>query len=206
MGLSEELMVNIQNFDTETVKQVAEGINSTSQKTFNLLENLLEWSRIQTGRLKAKPEKICCKKIIEDIEPLFMDVAKGKSIGLMFEVEVEGVIYADFEMMKTVLRNLISNAIKFTHINGEVKVSIKKHNSFCEIIVADNGTGIDPVAVDKIFRIDSSLSKTGTANETGTGLGLLLCKEFIEQNNGTIRVESQLGKGSNFIVTIPLMD
>ena len=205
MGLSEELMDNIQNFEVETVRQVAEGINSTSKQTFILLENLLEWSRMQTGKLQAKPEDVDVKKIIGDIEPLFNDVAKKKSIKLIFENQVDVTVYADVDMIKTVLRNLISNAIKFTQLNGEVSVKIMKQHNLCEIIVADNGTGIDPAHVDKIFRIDSKLSKVGTANEAGTGLGLLLCKEFIEKNNGTIRVESQLGKGSNFIITIPLM-
>ncbi len=181
MGLSEELMDNVQNFEVETVRQVAEGINSTSKQTFILLENLLEWSRMQTGKLQAKPEKVDVKAIIGDIEPLFHDVAKKKSIKLIFENQVDVTVYADADMIKTVLRNLISNAIKFTQLNGEVKVKIMKQHNFCEIIVADNGTGIDPAHVDKIFRIDSKLSKVGTANETGTGLGLLLCKEFIEK-------------------------
>ena len=206
MGLSEALVDDVQHFDIETIRQAAEGINSTSKKTFNLLENLLEWSRMQTGKLKAKPEKIYCNRIVESVEPLFYDVAKSKSIRLIFEVDEDVAIYADEDMMKTVLRNLISNAIKFTYPNGEIRINIKKAADFCEIVVADTGTGIDPAHVDKIFRIDSSLSKAGTANETGTGLGLLLCKEFIEKNNGIIRVESQLGKGSRFIITMPLMN
>ena len=206
MGLSEALVDDVQHFDIETIRKAAEGINSTSKKTFNLLENLLEWSRMQTGKLKAKPEKIYCKKIIDEVEPLFHDVAQKKGIKLIVEAKIDVAIYADFDMMKTVLRNLISNAIKFTNPNGVVKVDIKKYNDNCEIIVADNGTGIDPAHGNSIFRIDSSLSKVGTANETGTGLGLLLCKEFVEKNNGTIRVESQIGKGSRFIITLPLMN
>jgi len=206
MGLSEELVDNIQNLDIETIKKVAEGINSTSKKTFNLLGNLLDWSRMQTGKLQSKPEMVYCSKIMGDVEPLFQDVAKKKSIKLIIEIDIDVAIYADVDMMKAVLRNLISNAIKFANRNGEVRVSIKKQLTLCEIIVADNGTGIDPIHLDKIFSIESSLSKAGTADEVGTGLGLLLCKEFIEKNNGTIRVESQLGKGSNFIVTLPLIN
>ncbi|RPH32991.1 MAG: hybrid sensor histidine kinase/response regulator [Bacteroidales bacterium] len=206
MGLSNELMDNIQNLDIETVKEVVKGINSTSKQTFNLLENLLEWARMQTGNLQAKPERISCKAIIAEIKSLFDDAAKKKNIELIFENDTDAYIYADAAMMKTVLRNLVSNAIKFTSCNGEVSVNIQEHSDVCDIIVADNGIGIDPAHVEKIFRIDSKLSKIGTANEEGTGLGLLLCKEFVEKNNGAISVESQRGKGSRFIISMPLMD
>lgn len=204
MGLSEVMMENIQNFDVETIKDVAKGINDTSKSTYNLLENLLEWSSIQTGRLQAKLESVYLKKIIEDIEPLFFDAVKKKNIKLIFDKTIDVAIFVDLDMIRTVLRNLISNAIKFTNLGGEITVYIKKYSDSCEVVVADNGIGIDPVDIDKIFRIDSIISKLGTANEIGTGLGLSLCKEFIEKNNGKIRVESQLGKGSRFIVTLPL--
>ena len=168
------------------------------------MENLLQWSRTQTGKLAYNPETINLHTIISQETELLRINADKKGINISFDVDNELEAYADKNIASTVLRNFINNAIKFTHAGGTVLVkAYVDENQKVRIDTIDDGIGINPNDIDKLFRTDLSFSSKGTANEEGTGLGLILCQELIEQNGGKIWVESEQGKGATFFFTMP---
>jgi len=181
-------------------------IMQLSEKGYILLTNLLEWSKSQTGMIQAKPVNVDLEKLVEQNIQLIHGKAKAKDINLSAKIaENAASVFVDKNMLDTVLRNLLSNAVKFTKPRGIVQISSKKlENGLVEILVSDTGVGIAAENISKLFRIDVNHSTSGTAQEKGNGLGLLLCKEFIEKNGGTIRIESQPSKGSQFYVCLPL--
>lgn len=205
LGFSDILSKNHKKYDVEERERIIKLINNSSKNTFNLLENLLTWSRSQLGRIEFLPKEINIKALIYEIVLLFQSNAKNKSIGLFYDTETNISVYADKNMTNTVLRNLITNAIKFTKKNGTVTISVSetKKQDFIEISVTDTGVGIAKDKIDELFRIDKDTSTPGTENESGTGLGLILCKEFVEKHGGEIWVESEVDKGSKFIFTLP---
>lgn len=175
-----------------------------SQNLYALLENLLTWSRINSGKIVYNPEETDLVCVIKNSIAMNKANAAGKKISLVQKTPECLSCMIDGNMMATVIRNLISNAIKFTPDEGTITVSAKRpEDSSLEIRVADNGIGMSQEAMDKLFKIGSATTTRGTNNEVGTGLGLILCHEFIEKHGGTIRVESEIGKGSEFIITIP---
>jgi len=204
LGFSNLLVENASQYTPEKVKNFAQNMNISAVQGFKLLENLLEWARLQTGNIKPNLIKVKPSQLINDVILLHQQIAKSKNIELQSVINCDDFILADKEMIKTVLRNLVSNALKFTEPEGSVKIETKSIKNNVLLEVTDNGFGIDPKHLDKLFKIDSNLSKIGTAGEKGTGLGLILCKEFVEKNNGKIWVDSELGKGSSFKFTIPL--
>ena len=169
----------------------------------DLLTNLLEWSRSQTGKIEFKPEYFELVGFIEETIPVFVDIAKQKSIIIKRSLPYNILGFADKHMISTVLRNLIFNAIKFTKTGGEIIVSAQREQNDVIVSVKDNGVGITKERLDKLFRIDESESTPGTNNEQGTGLGLILCKEFVEKHGGRIWVESEENKGTVFSFTLP---
>lgn len=209
MGFSDLLIRQIQERDYEGIGKYAMIIKNSSQRAMNLLMNLLEWSRSQTGSMVFKPEELNISTLINEVSQLFIDAARQKSLLLYARPSQEIIVLADRSMILTILRNLISNAIKFTHPGGEIIISTNCTKNECEVIVADNGVGIKKEAIDKLFRIDTSYSTIGTNDEVGTGLGLILCKDFIDKHKGRIWVESERGskteRGSTvFHFTIPM--
>lgn len=207
IGLNEVLISNIESYDKDRIKELLEVIYLSAQKAYKLVENLLEWSRAQTGRIRFSPRQLMLKGLA--VEALDGDVtgASKKEIEFYHDVNAECTAYADYYMVTTILRNLVSNAVKFTKPRGRVGIVCEiiqiDNTQFVEIMVEDSGVGISEENQKKLFRIDSGHSSLGTDNEKGTGLGLILSKEFVEKCGGTIRVESQLGKGSRFIFTLP---
>ena len=171
---------------------------------YNLILNLLEWSRIQSGRLVLDKSKIDLKEAVTDVKNLYTEIAELKKIKLKTEIAHDIFIKADKYMFETILRNLVSNAIKYTNKNGLVLISAEKEADLAKIIVEDNGIGIPLKHQQNLFRIDEQYKRAGTESEKGTGLGLILCKEFVEKNGGTIALESSENKGSKFWFTIPL--
>ncbi len=204
IGFSDLLVKNAIKYSPEKLMQIAQTINDTSKQTYTLLENLLEWSRLQTGKLIAEPIKVKPADLVYEVKALCEPIAKSKNIDLQTKIESNDAIWADKEMIKTVLRNLVTNAMKFTNQNGIVTLSTRQSDNAVLFIISDTGMGIEPEHIASLFKIDCKLSKKGTAGETGTGLGLILCQEFIEKHNGKIWVESILGKGSNFKFSIPI--
>jgi len=180
-------------------------IHIASKEAYTLLSNLLEWSRSQTGRIVCEPVKLNLNDVINTNISLFQQSVKEKNIDLINGIREDIFVYADESMLNTVIRNLISNSIKFTHKGGRVRINAGYVGELIEVSVSDTGIGMKEDDVKKLFRADIHLSSRGTAEEHGTGLGLILCKEFVEKNGGKIRIESKEGKGtcSYFTITPP---
>ena len=206
LGFSEYLATEADGILDDELKIISQNMLKVSRSTFNLLENLLQWSRIQTGRFSYNPEEFKIKNIIQKMVDLYSGNASSKNITLSVDLTEDLVVSADINMVETILRNLISNAIKFTNTQGKINIQILKHDKFAEIIVKDNGVGIKDSIREGIFRIDQNVSTRGTQNEEGSGLGLILCKEFSEINKGKLKVESEVGRGSTFSFYLPLKD
>jgi ligand-binding sensor domain-containing protein/signal transduction histidine kinase len=205
IGFSELLISGFKNMAAEKIEHHLTNIYNSSNLAHELLENLLTWAKIQTRAIKFNPAPMDVhKKIMESIEFLEGAAAK-KNIKIKVTAKEELQVNADVNMFSTVVRNLVANAIKFTHMRGHIVIHLQKRENFCEVVVQDNGIGISEENIQKIFRIDSNHTTLGTNGEKGTGLGLILCKEFIEKHNGEIHVESEVGKGSRFIFTLPLL-
>lgn len=203
MGFSELLASQMNEKDYEGIEEYAKIIKDSSGRALSLLTNLLEWARSQTGTMNFQPEYIELVSLINEIVELTNDSAKHKSIQIIKKIPHNIVAYVDKAMIGTILRNLLSNAIKFTGYHGEVVVTAEKKPSEVNISVSDNGVGMSKNTIGKLFRIDQNLSTKGTSNELGTGLGLILCKEFVDKHGGKICAESEIGKGSKFTFTIP---
>ncbi len=204
VGFLELLVSDFKKLDADKVEAHLINISNASKQAYNLLENLLTWARMQTNLIEYNPEFFSVNsKIVEALE-LLGGAASKKNIEIEFKKNSLIEVYADINMFSTVFRNLVANAIKFTNENGEISVSVTRRDSFCEISVKDNGVGISEENMRKIFRIDSKHKTMGTKGEKGTGLGLILCKEFVEKQKGKIWVESEVGKGSTFSFTLPL--
>ena len=181
-------------------------IQTTSKSAFTLLENLLLWARSQTGDIKVNPTRIAIHHLISFTIPIVNGNAFKKNITIETNYTVEEFVYADESFVSTILRNLLTNAIKFTYPNGKIIVSTERKNEFLEISISDSGMGIDPKQLNNLFKIDSKVSKLGTEKEKGSGLGLILCKDFVEKQGGRIWVKSKLGQGSTFTFTLPLVN
>ena len=204
INFSELLLRSFSKFSDEKKLLFIKSINTASNSGYKLLENLLEWSRLQTGRMKYKADSFDIKTIIDNNLTLVAATALEKSVQLNSDIKENTIVYADKNMLDTIIRNLISNALKFTDKGGEITLSANIVNSMLEISVKDTGVGISPENINKLFRIDQNYSTEGTANERGTGLGLVLCKEFVEKNGGKIWVKSEENVGSEFCFTTPM--
>lgn len=203
VGFSSLLAEQVREQDYDGIGEYAEMIEESSQRALALLVNLLEWSRSQTGRIKFAPADISVKKLLDDGVALVQDAARQKDISLGCEAPADGKLFGDEAMLATVLRNLLANAIKFTPAGGRVMATARADAQSWTIAVQDNGVGITPENQAKLFRLDEFLSTSGTNNEQGTGLGLILCKEFIDKHGGRLWVDSTPGQGSVFFFTIP---
>jgi len=204
LGFSNILLEKHKNYDDKKREKMIKLVNESANSAFKLLENLLTWSRAQTGKISYMPEKLQLKILVtETIQELQASVNQ-KKIHITETISEKEIIFADKSMISTILRNLISNAIKFTNKNGSITISSEKqeNSSFVEISVADTGVGIPKEIQSKLFDIGENTSAKGTENETGTGLGLILCKEFVERHGGKIWLESEEGKGSTFFFSI----
>ncbi|MBE9468653.1 MAG: PAS domain S-box protein [Bacteroidetes bacterium] len=203
VSLTNIICHSFDSFKREKLKNIVFDLHNSAEKTFNLLENLLDWSRSQKGEIKFNPKKNDISTLINDNIELFQNSSRNKNI-LMSDVLTENIYaFFDEDMIRTVIRNLISNALKFTPSKGIVKIEVSELEDSIKVCISDNGIGIEERDLVKIFRIDYHHTTLGTDDEKGTGLGLILCKEFVEKNNGAICVESKLGKGSSFTFTLP---
>ncbi|MCC5905460.1 MAG: PAS domain S-box protein [Balneolaceae bacterium] len=206
LGFSDMLIDKTNNFNAAESEEYLGYIKSSAKRALNLLDNLLAWAESQTGNNIYNPEKTNLQSVIDEILDLSESAAKIKNISLHFNKSTDLDVYADLNMLKTILRNLISNAIKYTHTNGEINISSLQRKNNIEITVSDNGVGMSEEIRNKLFKIDKGITTKGTANEKGSGLGLILCKDFVEKHGGEIWVKSESGKGSAFIFSLPLDD
>lgn len=203
MGFSELLVREIESYSKEEIAKFSGIIHETSQNAFNLLQNLLIWAQSQTDATEYRPGNYNISDIIEEnirfIEPLTLK----KKITIQFNPIPAKVIRVDKNMIDTALRNILTNAVKFSFMEGEITIEIDETNDSHHISIKDNGIGIEPENICKLFRLDNKFSMPGTNQEKGSGLGLLICKEFIEKMGGKILVSSEFGKGSEFRLVLP---
>jgi PAS domain S-box-containing protein len=204
LGLSDYMVEQIQKKNYDQLEEYATIVKSASQQAMDLLLNLLDWSRSQTGRMEFKPERLDVVALIKAEIDLLSSSAKQKSIVLTVKLPDKAIACVDSAMFSTIIRNLISNAIKFTNTCGRIEISLEEGLDFIKISVRDNGVGIGKDRIDKLFRISENYSTSGTSNEKGTGLGLILCNEFVEKHSGKIWVESEENKGTTFHLAIPV--
>lgn len=207
LGFTNLLNKNYEKYDDEKRKNLIHILYKDTKNTYKLLEDLLTWSRTQSGKIEINLKSSSIKNLI--LEPIVTvkNMAANKNIAIKNNVDDELKVQVDERTIKTVIRNLLTNAIKFTHKEGLIQISTKKIQKnnipYIEVSILDNGIGIKKENINTIFNLDTKKSCTGTENEKGTGLGLIICKEFIALNNGEINVESEEGKGSRFYFTIP---
>jgi PAS domain S-box-containing protein len=197
--LSETIAQN----ELKEASQISKLINSSAFLTYALLENLLHWARSQTGKLEFNPKKMSLYICVRETIDLLESQALGKQVILTNHIPENIEVIADNNLLKTIVRNLMSNAIKYTSPAGKVEIEAFKTDGFVQIRISDTGIGIPPGVLVKLFQIESKYSTPGTSQERGTGLGLILCKEFVEKHGGKIWVESEEGKGSRFTFTLP---
>lgn len=207
LNLSSLLLKNYPAYDDNKRLLFLKDIHSSANNTYKLLENLLTWSRSQSDKITYKPETLAIKELIDEVLLLHQAQANKKEITLQNESSTTDCVFADKSMVETILRNLISNAIKFTPSGGQVFICARQvvlhDKTFIEFAIKDTGTGISAGEIPLLFQTARNVSNKGTNHEKGTGLGLILCKEFVEKNGGEIWVESQLQKGSTFFFTLP---
>jgi len=205
IGLSRFLLEEINGYDVDKTKEFIQQINATSKETYSLLIELLEWSQAQQNRTSYNPQNINLHSIAAECISFLHQQASVKNIEISHHIPKEIKIFADAELVKAIFRNLITNAIKFTPTSGKIEVNAKVDRTTVEISVRDTGVGMDTKTKNTLFKIGETESREGTAQERGTGFGLLLCKEFVKKHNGTIWVESELGQGSTFSFTMPMV-
>ncbi|MGE0088893.1 MAG: ATP-binding protein [Bacteroidales bacterium] len=203
LNLTDILSENFSSFSEKESKEFIDLMNHASKQLYNLLENLLQWSRSQTGSIPYEPKIVTLKPVVENTIDLLMMNIKNKKLKVSIEVNGECKAFADENMITTVIRNLLSNSIKFSNINGLIKIKADCINEQVTVSIIDNGVGMRKEDQEKLFRINKHHTTQGTSNEAGSGLGLILCKEFVERNGGKIWVESDLNKGSTFSFTLP---
>lgn len=205
IGFSADLMINYyHNLDDDKKLVHLKGIYKTSNHAYDLLENLLHWARAQSKAISYEPNNINISEVIKDVVDLSFNSADNKNVSILNNVTKSYDVYVDRNMIETVIRNLLSNSIKFSNENGKIEISLFVIKEYAIIEVNDNGIGIPENIIDKLFKIEEQISTPGTMKESGTGLGLLLCKEFVTINRGDIWVESIFGEGSTFKFTIPM--
>ncbi|MFW6290070.1 MAG: sensor histidine kinase [Mariniphaga sp.] len=203
LGLTEILHKESVVVSAERKKLMIKSLYQTAHQTYFLLENLLNWVRSQRGDLNFKPQSTDLREHVKEIQNLLAGVASNKNIMLINRIKEECFVYADVNMLRTIIRNLLSNAIKFTGEGGMVEIFSSRNTDKVEVCIKDNGTGMTNEKLQSIFTSGISPG-SGTGSEAGTGLGLLLCKEFVEQHGGTIKAKSTLHKGSEFCFSLPL--
>lgn len=203
IGMSHILREQVRGRENADLDEYADIILQSSQRAMDLLENLTQWSRAHTGRMPFIPERFDFNELSDELVLFYTDIAGQKSIALEQDISPGLTVHADRSMIGTVLRNLVSNAIKFTHPGGRVTIRAHAGDDGLRVSVEDTGVGISEELQARLFRLDGNLSTAGTRNESGTGLGLILCKEFIELHDGVLHVQSRPGHGSTFSFTLP---
>ena len=203
LGILELLKLSLKEFNKAEIKEYIDIVYNSANNTLTLLDNLLDWAVSQNIEKTFKPVKINVYELLHEEIDSLKTLALQKQITMSYTVEPALNVTADLQMVKTIFRNLINNAIKYTHAYGKIVITAVEDKQFIEVTIKDNGIGISEEDRKKLFKIDSFHSTPGTRDEKGTGLGLLLCKEFVELHGGNIRIESKAGIGSKFAFTLP---
>ena len=208
LGLTDLLEQESESFDKDDIRIFSKKMNNAAKDLYSLLENLLEWSRSQMNKISFTPQQVNIIDIIINLGKLFEQTLDQKLLNLVVNNHTnqkDVFVFADSYMVNTILRNLISNAIKFSHKGSKIEIEIfDNHTDFININVKDYGVGINENNLSNLFKIDNKLVTKGTENEKGTGLGLLLCYDFVLKNNGRINVKSKVGEGTIFEISLPI--
>lgn len=206
IGLSEIILQDYKELSLDQIINTVTSIHKSARSAYGLLQNLLEWARSQTSSLEFKPTDFSIRHLTEEAIFPLMATSEKKKITIDIDIDSKIGVYGDENMIKTVIRNLVSNALKFTHSGGNIFITSKAEEKFCTVQVRDTGIGIEKDKIPLLFRIDKHYTRRGTSGETGTSLGLILCKEFVEKNGGEIGVNSVEKKGTEFFFTVPLSE
>lgn len=204
LGFSELLVSNIEKGNKENLLQFAQNIHRSSEQTYNLLINLLDWAKLQRGKIQPIMEKVHTGRLVDEVALLLEQQLSKKGLKLITRIDFQGDVVSDREMILFLLRNLLTNAIKFSHANSEIRLTVKQNDDDVLFVISDQGVGISKKLQDRLFDIKENSSTRGTQGERGTGLGLVMCRDFVELIGGKIWVESEENKGSDFMFTIPL--
>ncbi len=204
LGFSELIENGHQNYSEEEIFHYNRLILQSAQSLSGLLDNLLTWSRTQNKKITASPQDVILQLVVQECLDLLKHSAEKKQIQFINEIPPETVVFADLEMITAVFRNLISNAIKFTQNEGTITATLKPEKNKVIIGICDTGIGMSKEKIETLFHPEANISTLGTAGEKGTGLGLIICRDFVEKNNGEIWVESDHGKGSCFFFSLPV--
>lgn len=204
LGFMNELKTNYDEYSDEERRNMIHILSDSCNNAYSLLENLLTWSISQRGHIKIIKELLNLNELTDEASAPYLDAASLKNINIKNEVPKSMKIYADKNTLRTVIGNLCNNGIKFTHKGGQVIVTAINTEAKTHISIIDNGIGMNQKTIDSLFQINKTSSMMGTNNEKGTGLGLIICKEFVEKNKGKILVESTEGKGSTFRIQLPI--
>lgn len=203
ISFTDILQTNLELFDEKQIREFLESLHQSSSQGFKLLENLLDWARLQTNAITYEPQELKLYPLAEDTMMLLQGNATDKDVGLELVVDHDLMALIDRNMFLTVLRNLVSNAIKYSHPGSRVSIEAEQVNETVFVRVKDQGIGIPEVERLKLFNIESYFSRPGTKEEKGTGIGLILCHDFVKKWGGNISVESTEGQGSCFTFTVP---
>jgi signal transduction histidine kinase len=211
LGYTQVLAKELSNLSKSEIQTIATGMNKSAANLFNLLENLLQWARVQQGQMSYVPEAIPLNRIVKQNIELMMHPANSKGIVITNDILEEAHVFGDLNMLKSIFRNLIANAVKFTPSGGRISISAKNSaNQMMQISIQDSGIGISSEMIRDLFRIDKKPNRPGTDGEPSSGLGLILCREFVEKHGGEIWVKSRQGNqaadadvGCTFNFTIP---
>lgn len=204
LGHSDILLSDFDRFPDNEKKAIVKTIQQVSEGTYKLLQNLLDWASVQTGNMQFIADEFEINGFLSDEFELQQGIVATKGLTIAFNPAETIRVKADRKMLSTVIRNIISNAVKYTPKGGNIGIELSTANDFAVITVKDNGTGISPENIDKLFKVNENYKTHGTNNEEGTGLGLILCKEFINKNNGDITIKSEVGVGTEVAITIPV--
>ena len=205
LGLSHIMTEEMESISLKELQEIAMLMSKSASNLYSLLDNLLNWTRMKQGLYSFDPQKIVLSDVCSDAVEVLLQNAKEKDIAINILMDKNIEVFADLNMFKTVIRNLVSNAIKFTNYRGTISIKAEGCDKNITVSVSDNGVGIKPDLLGKLFSMSDVKTTTGTANEKGTGLGLLLCKDFVEKQHGKIWVESEAGKGSVFKFSLPVI-
>jgi PAS domain S-box-containing protein len=203
MGLSRLIVEEYEELTDQEIRSFVKALNESAEATYSLIENLLEWSRIQTGRMRYNPLEIDLFEIVEKVKMLLFQTAELKGIRISNKIKKGTFLHGDANMISSLIQNLVSNSIKFTNRLGQINISSSTNKNKIYVYIEDNGIGIDEDIIEKLFNIDTTFSTRGTDQEKGTGLGLLLCKEIVNRHGGEINIESKSGRGTKVCFSIP---
>jgi two-component system sensor histidine kinase/response regulator len=203
LGLSEILSSEAGSMPVEEIIEFSGILNNAIKNQYELLSHVLDWARLQRNKTAFSPKRIDLFEIADKVFKIMLPVVKNKNIELVSGIKKDTIVTADEDMITVILKNLISNAIKFSHKGSTVKVVAENTGYACNISVIDNGVGLTREAIEKIFRFDSKYSDLGTEGETGLGIGLMIICEMLECHNSKLSVESEINKGSKFTFTLP---